>query len=55
MLSRFRVLTLVTLVLLTPMSLLAEGKKTPENPSAILALGGGAVLAWKYIRARLRR
>ncbi len=35
---------------------MAEGKKkTPENPSIILILGGGAVLTWKYIRARLGR
>ncbi len=34
----------------------AEGpKNSPENPSLILMLGGGAVLTWRYLRARLRQ
>jgi hypothetical protein len=45
----------VVFTLLASASLLAEGKKSPENPSILLFVGGSVVAAWHYFRAKLRR
>jgi len=43
---------LMVVIILTAPNLHARKKRTPENPSAILYLGGSAVVAWRYIKAR---
>ena len=46
------------MVLLPAMSFACKGGiqgKSPENPSAILALIGGAAFGWKALVARFRR
>lgn len=46
--------SLMVVIILTAPNLHARRRcpKTPENPSAILYLGGSAVVAWRYIKAR---
>jgi hypothetical protein len=49
------------IILALPALTLAQGNScnaqhpTPENPSAVLAVIGGAGLAWRSLRARLGR
>jgi len=44
--------SLIVVIILTAPNLHARRRRTPENPSAILYLGGSAVVAWRYIKAR---
>lgn len=55
MLTKDHLWGLMILIPLAALNLLAEGKHSPENASFILILGGGAVTAWHYVRARLGR
>jgi len=50
--STLRVLVVICIL---PLAAFGHGKKSPENPTVVLGLLGGASLFWQYVRSRTAR
>ena len=48
-------LQVLVVICLLPIAALGHGKKSPENPTVVLGLLGGASLFWQYVRSRTSR
>lgn len=42
-------------ICLLPIAVFAHGRHSPENPTLVLGLLGGASLFWQYVRSRTAR
>jgi hypothetical protein len=48
-------LRVFVVICLLPVAAFGNGKKSPENPTVVLGLLGGASLFWQYVRSRTAR